>query len=174
MEGTKAHHRASPKSQEKVVSGKIHQPKKAHKLTCSSSCQLITPLTANFKTVCSLLQSFFVRDTFKLFIEKLLKTNKAEKYFNNQLDSLSTKFSGSQVCLRDLALVAYLCSNTHPRFTTLSYKDMHTTVHTELYSDCIFNSTHHQGFKEQVWQKISPSHSLIFNSDEKNYAAYSH
>lgn len=80
---------------------------------------------------------------------------------------MSTEFSGSQVCLRHLALVAYLCSNTYPRFTTLSYKDMHTTVHTELYSNCIFNSTHHQGLKEQVCQKISPSHSVIFNSDEK-------
>lgn len=78
---------------------------------------------------------------------------------------MSTKFSGSQVCLRDLTLVAYLCSNTYPRFTTSSYKDMHTTVHAELYSNCIFNSTHHQGLKEQVCQKISPSHSVIFNSD---------
>lgn len=47
-------------------------------------------------------------------------------------------------------------------------RDMHTTVHTEVYSNCLFNSTHHQGLKEQICHKISPAHSaVIFNSDKK-------
>lgn len=118
--------------------------------------------------------SLFVQNPFKLFSNKLPKINQAENYFNNQLDSLNTKFSSPRMCLSHLAYVVYLCSNTYSRFTNLSFRHVQTFVHTELYYSCIFNLMHHQGLKEQSCQKLTPSHSAImFYSDEISYTTYS-